>query len=400
VATSNEPTRVLVAVDEGTGSVATVRALRAGGYEPWAAFHQAATYALRSRAVAGRLPVPSPEVDADAYATALARAAEASEATVVLPASESALRALTGREARFPEGVIVAVCAPEALERATDKEALAEQAATAGLMTPPSVTVGRYDGLGPALDIGFPALVKPARSVTVVERGLRVRDAELVRDAGELEAAVAAAPGARVVVQRQVAGRLTAVTGVAWEGDVVCTSHQVAHRIWPPVVGVTCMGEVVPPDPALDAGVRRLIGGLGWSGIFQTQFIRGTDGLDYLIDLNPRVYGSLALAVAAGANLPAMWVDLLLGRRPDPAPARVGTRYRVEEDDVRALVAAFRAGRRREALRGLLPRRRTVHAVFSLRDAWPSTVSIAKLLGRGRQRKVRKTSRAISAQSS
>jgi predicted ATP-grasp superfamily ATP-dependent carboligase len=395
----SRPTRVLLAVDEATGALAAARALRAAGYEPWVAFHQSPTYVLRSRAVAGRLPVPSPEVDEDAYATALARGAELSEAAVVLPASESALRALTGREARFPAGVVVGVCSRAALEGATDKVALAEHAAAAELETPPSVTVGRDDDLGPALGIGFPALVKPAQSVTVVEGGLLVRSAEVVRDAAGLAGAVGAAPGGRVVVQRQSPGRLVAVAGVAWAGEVVCTSHQIARRIWPPAAGGTCMGEVIAPDAALDAGVRRLIARLGWSGIFQTQFIRA-DGENYLIDVNPRVYGSLALAIAGGVNLPAIWVDLLLGRRPEPATARTGTRYRVEEDDFRALAAAFRAGRRREALLGLLPRRHTVHAVFSLRDPWPSSVSVAKLLGRGRQDRARKTSRAISAQSS
>jgi hypothetical protein len=159
MATRQTPTRVLVAVDEGTGSVAAVRALRAGGYEPWAAFHQSSTYTARSRVLGGKLRVPSPEDDEDAYATALARAAEHSQAAVVLPASESALRALTGREDRFPTGVVVGVSSSEALERATNKEALAGHAALVGLATPPSVAVGREDDLGPALAVGFPAIV-------------------------------------------------------------------------------------------------------------------------------------------------------------------------------------------------------------------------------------------------
>jgi predicted ATP-grasp superfamily ATP-dependent carboligase len=399
VATSNAPTRVLVAVDESTGSVAAVRALRAGGYEPWAAFHQSPTYTVRSRTLGGKLRVPWPEDDEDAYATAVASAAWRSKAAVVLPASENALRALTGREDRFPAGVVVGVSSRETLERATDKEALAEHAAAVGLATPPSVALGRGDDLAPALAMGFPAIVKPARSVTPEAGGsLRVTDVERVEDATALAAAVASFPGDRVVVQRHLAGALTAVTGVAWDGEVVCLSHQVAHRIWPPQAGVTSMGETVPADPDLDDRVRLLVARLGWSGIFGTQFIR-SDGRDYLIDFNPRVYGSLALAVAAGANLPAIWVDLLLGRPPRPAESRPGTRYRVEEDDPRALLHAFRAGRRREALRGLLPHRRTVHAVFSLRDPLPFSVSAVKILGRP-QRSARQTSRAISAQSS
>jgi len=36
----------------------------------------------------------------------------------------------------------------------------------------------------------------------------------------------------------------------------------------------------------------------------------------YVIDVNPRIYGAIGLAIAAGQNLPAIWTDLLLGRTP------------------------------------------------------------------------------------
>jgi CelD/BcsL family acetyltransferase involved in cellulose biosynthesis len=78
-------------------------------------------------------------------------------------------------------------------------------------------------------------------------------------------------------------------------------------------------------------------------------------------------------------NLPAVWVDLLLGRSVGPLSYRPGVGYRVEEDDVRALMAMFGRGRRGEALRGLLPRPRTSHAVFSVADPRPIGVSIQKL---------------------
>jgi hypothetical protein len=62
----------------------------------------------------------------------------------------------------------------------------------------------------------------------------------------------------------------------------------------------------------------------------------------------------------------------LLGRGPHVAPSRTGTRYRVEDDDPRALLASWRAGARGSALRGLLPHRRTAHAIVSARDPGPA----------------------------
>ena len=52
-----------------------------------------------------------------------------------------------------------------------------------------------------------------------------------------------------------------------------------------------------------------------------------------MLDLNPRFYGSVALAIAAGANVPAIWCEWLLGRDPSPTTARAGVRYRWEDAD-------------------------------------------------------------------
>jgi len=137
----------------------------------------------------------------------------------------------------------------------------------------------------------------------------------------------------------------------------------------------------VPPDRERARGVARLLSLIGWSGIFGIQFLV-SGGHAYAIDLNPRIYGSIGLAIAAGHNLPAIWADLLLGREPVVGAYRAGVRYRVEEDDLRALAVAFRDGRRREALLGLLPRRRTAHAVFAARDPAPVLASVAKAWAR------------------
>ena len=75
---------------------------------------------------------------------------------------------------------------------------------------------------------------------------------------------------------------------------------------------------------------------LGWSGVFNLQLIE-RDGRDYVIDLNPRFYVSLTLAVAAGLNLPAIWASLLLGLPFEARGYRAGVRFRQEKGDPRAI---------------------------------------------------------------
>jgi predicted ATP-grasp superfamily ATP-dependent carboligase len=297
----------------------------------------------------------------------------------VLPGSEETLVALSERRKELPPGLAAGLPPPEIVRRATDKTALAKLAAAAGLEMPPTVEIGRAELNG--APVRFPAVVKPVRTKTFTDQGFRHGRVRRVDDAAALVRAVEALPGDRWLVQPFLRGKLASVSGIAWEGRVLCAVHQVALRIAPAHCGGSSYAMTVARDGDLEAAVERLLAAIGWSGLFQVQFIRTDSGKDYLIDFNPRVYGSLALAVAAGANLPAIWVDLVLGRDPHLPDYRVGVRFRAEEKDVRALARELASGRPAEALRGAVPRRDTAHAVFELRDPLPLLSSAAKLRG-------------------
>lgn len=352
--------RVLVTAGEHWGVLAAVRALGAAGCDVTLVAPSSRVYAARSRHVDRVVLAPDPSDDPDAFTQAVAGAAEG---RVVLPGTEASLLALAERRGELPSSAVLGAPAVEIVRRATTKDALAELAAAAGLETPPTTIVHR--GETPD-DLPLPAAVKPVRSVATPRR---------VDTRPELERALAELPGDAHVVQPWLDGPLAAVAGLAWEGRIVCCVHQEALRIWPPDAGISAYAVTVPRDPRLEGKVGALLGELGWSGIFQLQFLRTPAG-DFPIDLNPRIYGSLALAISAGLDLPTLWVELLRGRSPAvPSSYRVGVAYRSEENDLRALA---RRGPL-PLLRGLLPRRRTTHAVFSLGDPAPLAATLAKL---------------------
>ena len=365
---------MLVPDDDFTAVLAAVRALRRGGYEPWLAMSVPSAFAARSRDTAGTVPVPDAGPDPDGFVAALAEAASRLRVAAVLPGTETSLTALAGREADFPDGVVLGVPPREIVERAVDKSVLAELSAKAGLKVPETRVV---DSAG-ADGITYPAVVKPLTSSTLVDGTLRLGWVRKIDTAAELRAALEWMPGTSLIVQPYLDGALSASCGVFWDGRLLCVEHQVARRIWPPDCGVSSYAETVPADPALEERIATLLREIGWSGIFELQFIRRPEG-DYVIDLNTRFYGSLALAVRSGLNLPAIWVDLLLGRTPEIRAYRVGVRYRSEQRDARAILHGFRAGRRVEALRACLPRPRTVHGIFSARDPLPFVCRLAGL---------------------
>ena len=361
-----------------------MRALRAANYAPYLAVDKPGTYASRSRATAGTVRVPNPDFDSEGFVRTLAATAKRLGVAAVLPSSDSHFLALAGREADFA-GVALGTPSRETVDQATDKALLAELAEAAGLRTPPTKFV--RGGSEAANGFGYPAIVKPLRSRVQNQDGtIATYSAHYVPN-GQIQQALDFLGGGEALVQPYIPGVLIGVAGVSWEGELVCALHQASVRIWPVPVGGSAYAETIAPNAELEQGIGRLLRRIGWSGLFHVQFIRGSCGEHFLIDLNPRIYGSLALASGAGLNLPQIWADLLLGRQPDIGSYRVGVGFRQEEKDARALARLLLTkGGRRCALRGLWPRRGTSHAIFSLRDPVPLLTSLAKLTKLERQR--------------
>ena len=72
--------------------------------------------------------------------------------------------------------------------------------------------------------------------------------------------------------------------------------------------------ETVPPDPEITEICSRIVERLGLSHNVNIQLRRSADGALKLVEVNPRMGGTIVLPVAAGVNLPYMGVRLALGK--------------------------------------------------------------------------------------
>jgi predicted ATP-grasp superfamily ATP-dependent carboligase len=378
-ATSRNGASVLVSGGEHIGVLAAVRALRDAGHRPWVAVHEAGAYAARSRAAAGVISVPDPSRDEKGFVCALADAAARIPVAVVLPGTEVELAVLSQHADRFPATVALGVCPPSIVSTATNKALFAQLAQSAGLSVPRTEEVSLSDRRR-ELPLRFPAVVKPLGSeLRSDDRAIRHFVPRRVDSSEELRAALALFPAGRGLVQPYLPGPLGSIAGVFWKGEMIGAVQSSAQRIWPRHCGSMTYAVTVPLNQDLAALVDNLLVAIGWNGLFQIDFIEHA-GRYYVIDLNPRIYTSLAITTRAGVNLPAIWVDLLRGRATSARHRYLsGVAYRHDEDDIRALVVMLIRGPRGAALRGLFPRLRTAHAVFAFRDPLPALTSLAKL---------------------
>src|SRR5207248_2540488 len=86
-------------------------------------------------------------------------------------------------------------------------------------------------------------------------------------------------------------------------------------ELYPPRVGPAIRIRSDDHDALVAIG-RRVLGELRWTGLASADFIRRPDGSYVLLEVNPRPWGSLAAARAAGVDLLTAFGALLAGEIP------------------------------------------------------------------------------------
>jgi predicted ATP-grasp superfamily ATP-dependent carboligase len=262
--------------------------------------------------------------------------------------------------------------------RSLDRRTVAAAADRAEIGPPETILCGDLDTLGPALGVlGLPVMVKPVDVVVQSVAGFVRRAAVRVVDAAAARVA-AAALGWPVELQAVLPGPVWSLAGVAVAGELLAYATSRYVRIWPPAAGsASASVTVATPDGLADAA-RAMVTELGVDGLFELELVEASEGRLATIDFNPRPHGSLELAIRAGADLPAIWLDWLVhARRPsETIVARSGIHYRWEDAELRNAWHSLRTGEPRRFLQIARPRRNTAHAVVAVRDPGPAFARI------------------------
>jgi predicted ATP-grasp superfamily ATP-dependent carboligase len=322
-------------------SVAALRGLAAAGWEVGVGGPPGRGAAV-SRHCRRVHHVPGPESGLDTFRDALNRAVDEGGYEVLLPAGDAEVLALA--ELRDELHAIAPYHDAADVRRAHDKVELALAAHEAGLRAPRTLlATSRL----PADVFARPVMVKARVHAAPARLGDPVRF-EAARTRTPLEGAARIAQlhaaGREAIVQEIVEGPLLGFVAIGdGDGALRGTVQQVAWRVWPSAGGTITRARTVPVDPSLALGVAKLLRALRWRGLAMLEFIVPADGEPRLIDFNGRLYATLALALRAGVNLPAMWAAHATSRPFDGADtARVGVRYQWLEGDLR--LAAERRG--------------------------------------------------------
>jgi hypothetical protein len=349
-------------------AVAGIRGLGLGGLRVLALGPSRASSGLWSRHTAVRSVGPSVVDDPAALGDHIARLAAEHGPLVVYPSREETIDLLLAGSDR--DGIVLPFPGAEVLQKVRDKGQLEQTAADAGLRTPQAL----FEGTAAELrrhTLRWPVVLKPARPVS------RLKTARLVESERDLHRLLDGVPPQEpLLVQERVRGPLVSLEVVIdREGRLAARFQQVTSRTWPSAAGSIALATSVEPDDTLVFRTAAMLSELGYWGLAQVDFVETAAGFT-LLDVNPRFYRCLPLAVACGTNLPALWHAVVVGRHVgSPGTYRTGMTYRWLEAD---FVAAARGDPARLLERAAEP---TTGAAWAAGDPLPGLLLGASAVG-------------------
>ena len=221
---------------------------------------------------------------------------------------------------------------PETLRQCLDKRALFELAPALDVPLAPWLPwSGAQAWRDAAQRFGFPVVVKRKDS----SFHLRDKKAIIVADTAQLEALLAEIAGIAdaesYVLQRFARGVRHNCHFAADGGRVIAYLQQKVLRTdEADGTGIGLEGVTVAPSADLRAYCERILYRLGYSGIGCLQFlVDDASGEVSLLELNPRLDSTAALACKLGYDFPRLAVEIAAQTRPEPLalPYPVGRHY-------------------------------------------------------------------------
>jgi predicted ATP-grasp superfamily ATP-dependent carboligase len=335
------------------GTLGAVRSLGRAGVEVHVVADSAGSPVGRSRYVHRMHAPPPPGASPDDILAVLRRVADRiGRPAVLIPMDDAtAIAVARMRDDLAPSYLLPAM--PAALaERVADKAELAAVCASADVPHPVTLIPDAPARVADAArQLGLPLVAKWSRP-WLLPAGSGLRSTVLVRSvqqARELYLRTGEA-GSRLLLQAYLPpgeDRDWFFHGYADQAGVVRAGGPGRKQLaWPRGAGLTAVGRWTP-NPQVRALAERLVGELGFRGVFDLDFRRcGTTGRYHLLDFNPRPGAQFRLfADSAGLDVVrALHLDLT-GRRLPDGSERAGRAFVVENYAPLAALRAAPGGR-------------------------------------------------------
>jgi predicted ATP-grasp superfamily ATP-dependent carboligase len=338
--------KVLVLDANQRSALAIIRSLGRRGLSVVAADHRPHPLGASSRYVTTSLRYSDPATLPGAFAKDIIAAADRLKIDIVIPVTDLTTMLLASQPELCNSVRLASPKAPS-YETLTDKGRLLELAGRLAIPTPLTRIAHTVAAVVDAAhDLGFPVVLKPARSRYLKGDRVLSTSVEIVRDPDSLAEALRHQKwldDIPCLVQQSIPGHGAGVFALYGpSGPVAWFAHR-RIREKPPSGGVSVLSESVSIDPIMQSAAAKLLSAANWTGVAMVEFRIAPDGTPYLMEVNGRFWGSLQLAIDCGVDFPWLLYQLTQDLPvTQPQSYAVGRRLRWLLGDLDSLITELK----------------------------------------------------------
>ena len=296
--------QVLVTDDSYIPSLGIVRSLGSKGIDVSVlAESSLAALASRSRYCSGRYVVPSPSEGS--FFTSLMDVLGRVHFDLIIPVGYASTSALAERKVEVNSLSRLEVADYQKIQAAADKRYVQELATRVGVPAPKTICpTGFDDAVRLSAGLQYPVVMKAPCEVSNSPVHYARTRFELLEFFRTLWSRRNGGGGKLPLVQEFIPGFGCGFFALYQNGVCKRTFMHRRVRETPPSGGISCCAESFY-DPKLQEYGTRLLDRLEWHGVAMVEFRYDLRDNDYkLLEINPKFWGSLDLALAAGVDFP------------------------------------------------------------------------------------------------
>lgn len=250
---------------------------------------------------------PDPSTHPEDFAECILDEAKRGDYDLVIPVTDLTMCILSSERDELSKLVRLALPPENALSAVMDKGNLIRMAREYEVPVPKTWDVHETDRSSFEGGLSFPMVVKSRMSMQKVWGQWVKGEVRVAHNALELVDSFSAINhGATYpLVQEYIPGWGEGIFFLCNRGEVrsVFAHRRVCET--PPDGGVSTLRESIPVNPRLFGPLRALLRDLCWHGIVMFEFrVDARDGVPKLMEVNPRFWGSLHLAIVSGQDFP------------------------------------------------------------------------------------------------
>jgi protein-tyrosine-phosphatase/predicted ATP-grasp superfamily ATP-dependent carboligase len=323
--------RILVTDAHKLAGLGAVRSLGRAGYHVIAGYPQGEEQPAGSwsRYWSRESHYPSPRLHHFAFRDWLFDQARRGIIDGILPVVESTIVGVASVRRELPSGFLPILPSDLALEYTLSKYRSTQKALSIGILCPPTVFIS--DGVPPKewnsnlSSLRFPVIIKTDNHLApggTYEPGRNFIAADL-HAANRILRGLELKP-IRIIAQELIPGGGTGAFLLRFGGKTwLRFAHRRLHEV-PYTGGVSSFRESIHDDELVSLG-EALLSAIDYEGLAMVEFRRGAlDGKPYFLEINGRLWGSLALALHCGVDFPKSLVECY----QNGAPATKTSNYR------------------------------------------------------------------------